>query len=66
MEQRYAPREIEKKVPATFTFAPRHLRWLTDMSVRLGWSKAEVLRVLMDKAIGGDVHVGDEDKEKAA
>lgn len=64
MDKRYAPREIEKKVPATFHFAPRHLRWLTDTSVRLNWSKAEVLRVLMDKAVSGDVQV--DDKERAA
>lgn len=55
MDQRYAPREIEKVVAATFTFAPRQLRWLADTSKATGKSKAQILRTVIDAAIRGEV-----------
>lgn len=55
MESRYAPREVEKVVAATFTYAPRQLRWLADTSKATGMSKAQVLRRAIDAAIRGEV-----------
>lgn len=60
MDTKYAPREVEKVVAATFTFAPRQLRWIADMSKRTGLSKAQILRLAIDAAIRGETAVYDE------
>ena len=62
MDIRYAPREIEKVVAATFTFAPRQLRWLADTSKATGLSKAQILRRCMDAAIRREVANFDEER----
>ncbi len=51
----YAPQEKEKVVMGTFTFAPRQLRWLRDMNEATGYSKAHILRTVIDAAIRGEV-----------
>ncbi len=57
MNTTYAPQEKEKVVTATYTFAPRHLRWLNDVSAATGLSKAHVLRIVIDAAIRSEVAV---------
>lgn len=51
----YAPQEKEKVSNATFTFAPRQLRWLRDVSESTGLSKGSILRTVIDAAIRGEV-----------
>lgn len=55
MDIRYAPREVEKTVSKMFTFAPRQLRWLEDMSAKTGLSRSQILRIAIDAAISGEV-----------
>mgnify|MGYP002738667568 CR=1 FL=1 len=64
METRYAPREIEKVVAKMFTFAPRQLRWLEDMSAKTGLSRSQILRIAIDAAIRGEI--ADVESERAA
>lgn len=55
MDTRYAPREVEKKQAATFLYAPRHLRWLSDTKRATGLSKGRILWIVLDAAIRGEV-----------
>ncbi len=55
MKFTYAPQEKEKVVMGTFTFAPRQLRWLRDVSESTGLSKGSILRTVIDAAIRGEV-----------